>query len=349
MKLLKRRVENNEELRKLFKLYMEGNANLQQEETLLRYLHSVKSDDKQFSDLIQEAWSKEPSIREDSIEVDQDFEEILAKADTRRQQKSQRSQVLKYAASLVLVCSAALSWYSYQRMQIKPLETVEMFSRTTNQGEKLKIILSDSTVVYLGGSSTLKWPSRFVKGLHRNIHLQGEGFFEVKRDTLSPFVVHSGNLQTQVLGTSFNISAYPTDNLFSVAVRTGKVRVSEINKGTLKKLSLLSPGMKLEYYNKNHRYVVRTAKAEDINSWTTNRFIFKDDNLLSMLGKLERYYKVKFYLKSPCLANSRQFNATFNQKSIKDVMEQVRMMSGENLHYKITKDSLITIWGEGCK
>ncbi|TBO44402.1 FecR family protein [Pedobacter kyonggii] len=342
-------MENNEEIRKLFKLYLEGKADPQQEETLLHYLDSVKNDDGQFSDLIQEAWGEEPSTREDSSRVDQEFEEIMAKADIRRQQKSQRFRVLQYAASIVLVCSVALGWYSYKGNQVEPLEVIEMFSRTTLQGEKLKIILSDSTVVYLGGSSTLKWPSRFVKGRHRNIRLEGEGFFEVKRDTFSPFVVHSGSIQTQVLGTSFNISAYPSDNIFSVAVRTGKVSVSEINKGVLKRLSLLTPGMKLDYYNKDQRYIVSTENTEDINSWTTNRFIFKDDNLATMMGKLERYYKVRFNLKSPSLANSRQFNATFNQKSIREVMEQIRMMSGGNIHYKITKDSLITIWGEGCK
>ncbi|RLJ69565.1 FecR family protein [Pedobacter alluvionis] len=342
-------MKNNEEIRKLFKLYLEGKADQQQEETLLRYLDSAKSDDSQFSDLIQEAWSKEASVREDSSEVDLEFGEILAKATIRQQRKSQRFQVLKYAASIALVFSAVLGWYSYQRNQVKPAEAIKMLSLTTLQGEKVKILLSDSTVVFLGGSSTLKWPSRFVKGHHRNIRLEGEGFFEVKRDILSPFVVHSGNIQTQVLGTSFNITAYPSDNIFSVAVRTGKVRVSESDKGVLKKLSLLTPGMKLDYYNKDQRYVVGTAKARDINSWTTNRFIFKDDNLFTMLSKLERYYKVRFELKSPCLAGRRQFNATFNQKSIKEVMEQVRMMSGDNIHYKITKDTLITVWGEDCK
>ena len=181
------------------------------------------------------------------------------------------------------------------------------------------------------------------------VTLKGEGFFEVKRDTLSPFIVHSGKIQTRVLGTSFNISAYPTDHIFSVAVRSGKVRVSEIDKGVLIKLSLLTRGMKLDYNIQNQRYLVSTVKVEEINSWTANRFIFKDANLLTLLGKLERYYNVRFELKSPCLANSREFNATFNQKSIKDVMEQVRMMSGGNIHYKIRTNSLITVWGEGCK
>lgn len=339
----------NEEIRRLFKLYLEGKADHQQEEELLRFLGSGKSDDKQLSDLIEEAWAVEPSLREDSSDVDQEFEEILAKTETGQQKKSKLFPVLQYAASIVLICSAALGWYAYQRNQVKPAEDIEMLSRTTHPGEKVKLILSDSTVVYLSGSSTLEWPSRFVKGRNRNIRLNGEGFFEVKRDTLSPFIVHSGKIQTRVLGTSFNISAYPTDHIFSVAVRSGKVRVSEINKGVLIKLSLLTRGMKLDYNIQNQRYLVSTVKVEEINSWTANRFIFKDANLLTLLGKLERYYNVRFELKSPCLTNSRQFNATFNQKSIKDVMEQVRMMSGGNIHYKIRTNSLITVWGEGCK
>jgi transmembrane sensor len=342
-------VEYNEEIRKLFKLYLAGKASPEQEEALLRQLGSSKIEEEQFSDLIREAWTNEPSQREDSSDIDQEFAVIVAKAETRQQKQGQHFRVLKYAASIVLVCSAVLGWYSFQKNQLKPLDAILMMSKTTQPGEKIKIILADSTVVYLSGSSRLKWPSRFIKGYHRNVNLEGEGFFEVKRDTLSPFIVYTGNIETRVLGTSFNISAYPSDNIFSVAVRTGKVRVSETNKGVVKRLSLLTPGMKLNYYTEDQHYIVNTAKAEDINSWTVNRFIFKDDNLLSMLDKLERYYKVRFELKTPCLANSRQFNATFDQKSIKEVMEQIRMMSARKIHYNITKDSLITVWGEGCK
>ena len=342
-------MEYNEEIRRLFKLYLEGKTTQDQEDKLLRYLGGGKGGDEQLSDLIEEAWINEPSLREDSLEVDRELEEIWAKAENNRQKKNQRFQVWKYAASIVLVCSVALGWYTYQKNQIRHDEVIEMLSRITAPGEKLKILLSDSTVVYLGGSSKLTWPARFVKGSYRKINLEGEGFFEVKRDTLSPFIVYSGNLQTQVLGTSFNITAYPTDKVFSVAVRTGKVRVTEINKGVLKRLSLLTPGMKLDYDNHSQQYLVTTEKVGDINSWTVNRFIFKDASMMTMLDKLSRYYKVKFDVKSPCLVAGRQLNATFNQKSIKEVMEQVRMMTGEKIQYKITGDTLITLWGEGCK
>ncbi|MCO5937031.1 FecR domain-containing protein [Mucilaginibacter sp. RB4R14] len=339
----------NEEIKKLFKLYLEGKASRQQEEVLLRFLGSGKNDDKQFSELIEKAWAAEPSSRADSYEIDQEFKEIMIASESKQQKRILWIPVWKYAASIVFVCSVALGWYSYHKNQVKAIEVIEMLSRSTTQGEKIKIILSDSTIVYLGSSSKLTWPSHFVKAHYRNIHLEGEGFFQVKRDTLSPFIVHSGNMQTRVLGTSFNISAYTSDNIFSISVRTGKVRVSENTKGVLKSLSLLTPGMKLDYNNHNHHYLVNTTKVEDVNSWTTNRFIFKDANLLTMLGKLERYYKVRFDLKSPCLANSRRFNATFDKKNIKDIMEQLRMMSGEQIHYKIINDTLITIWGEGCK
>ena len=77
--------------------------------------------------------------------------------------------------------------------------------RLTQKGEKVKLILPDSSVVYLGAGSKLTWPSHFVKGKLRNIQLEGEAFFEVKHDTSSPFIVHSGQMQTRVLGTSFNV------------------------------------------------------------------------------------------------------------------------------------------------
>lgn len=339
----------NEEIRRLFKTYLEGNASCRQEEELLHYLESGNTDDKQLSDLIEEAWVAEPSLREDSSEIDQEFEAIFAKVAHKQQKKNQRFQIWKYAASVLLVTSVALGWYSYQQNQVKHVETIEMLSRTTRRGEKVKIILTDSTVVYLSGSSTLRWPARFVKGHNRNIHLEGEGFFEVKQDALSPFMVYSGNIQTSVLGTSFNVCAYPADQLFSVTVKTGKVRVSESHQGVLKGLSLLTAGMKLDYNNMDQKYVVNTVRAENVSSWTANRFIFIDTDLKTMLDKLEHYYNVRFDLKSECLPKGRQFNATFEQKNIKQIMEQVQMMSGGNIHYKIINGTLIKVWGEGCK
>nr|WP_255497586.1 FecR domain-containing protein [Pedobacter sp. AK013] len=298
---------------------------------------------------MESAWKKQTSETDYSITAVQGLAQIWDKVEERQPKSRSLFPILKYAAAIVVVISASLGWYAYKKTQ-QPVQTaIALLSKTTQKGEKVKLILPDSSIVYLGAGSKLTWPSHFVKGGLRNIQLDGEAFFEVKRDTTSPFIVHSGQMQTQVLGTSFNIYAYPKDGTFSVAVRTGKVKVSENSKGKLKELSLLTPGMKILYHLKERNCTVHTERVTEVNAWIKNSFTFKDVTLPNMLKSLERYYNVHIELKSNKL-NQCRFNATFSNKSITNVMEQLHVMSGKHLKYKIdTSTKTITVWGEGCQ
>lgn len=342
-------MKENEEIKKLFKLYLEGRTNPLQDDILFSYLSDTKNKDSEFHDLMSQAWQNEPSERDRSPEAAESLNQIRARLDHKKQPKVHHYQFLKYAASFVLVLSAIVGWYSYKKYHAAEVNTIELLSKSTGKGEKIKMILPDSSVVYLAGNSKLTWPSKFIKGNHRNISLEGEAFFEVKRDTTSPFIIKTGNMQTQVLGTSFNIYAYPKDQTFSVAVRTGKVKVSENKQGKVSTLSVLTLGMKLVYHRDNGKYELNTERVNEINAWTENRFVFRNESLMEMLDQLERYYNVHFELRSRKLSDCR-FNATFYNKSIKDVMEQLSIMTGNHMKYKISSDhKLITLWGEGCQ
>lgn len=342
-------MKENEEIKRLFKLYLEGRTNSLQNDILFSYLSETKNKDSEFHEMMSEAWKNEPSQKDDSPEATESLNQIWARLDHKKQQKVQYYHFLKYAASFALVLSAVFGWYNYKKFNTGTIKAIQLLSKTTGKGEKIKMILPDSSVVYLAGGSTLSWPSRFIKGKHRNISLEGEAFFEVKRDTTSPFIIKTGNMQTQVLGTSFNIYAYPKDQTFSVAVRTGKVKVSENKQGKLSILSMLTLGMKLVYHRDNGKYEVNTESVNEINAWTENRFVFRNESLKEMLDQLERYYNVHFELKTNKLAGCR-FNATFYNKSIKDVMEQLSIMSGNHIRYKISaSNKIITLWGEGCQ
>lgn len=343
------KVKQNEEIKRLFKLYLAGKTNSRQDEILFRYLADSKNKDAEFYDQIEEAWLNEPALVDRSQQADEGFEQIQRKLEQRKLRKNQRFQALKYAASVLLILSAALGWHSSQKHQSDKVQPVELSSKTTAKGEKVKMILPDSSVVYLAGGSKLTWPARFVKGRARTVRLEGEAFFEVKSDITSPFIISTGKMQTRVLGTSFNIYAYPKDRTISVAVRTGKVKVSQYLGNKESTLSLLTPGMKLVYHKDNGKYAVDFERKEEINSWIDNRFVFRNENLTKMLKHLERYYDVRFEVKSDKMENCR-FNATFSNKSIKDVMEQLRIMSGGHMQYKINEDNkLITLWGEACQ
>lgn len=342
-------MEQKENIRLLFKRYLEGKTDQQQEEILMRYLADPANEDSEFHAVMEAAWDKQKGNTDYSPEATQGLTQIWDKIEKPVAKTSTLYPILKYAAAILVIISAAFGWYKYKQMQIPAADTIALLSKTTQKGEKVKLILPDSSIVYLAAGSKLTWPAHFVKGQLRNIRLEGEAFFEVKRDTTSPFIVHSGQLQTQVLGTSFNIYAYPKDGTFSVAVRTGKVKVSAMKQGVLKELSRLTPGMVIRYNLQAQHYALSTAPAEELNAWIKNTFAFKNETLADIFKSLERYYNVRFDLKDHKLA-SCTFNATFSNKSINDVMQQLSIMSGKHIHYKInTNNKTITVWGEGCQ
>lgn len=343
-------MKDNNNILRLFKLYLEGKTNDLQEEILFRYLKDSREEDIEFDKLMEKAWLNQPSHDDYSEEAKEGLEQIWAKLEQKKEKKLQSRHMLQYAASVFLLLSAAFGYYTYQQKHPTVAMAPVLLSKITGKGEKVKMILPDSSVVYLGGGSKLTWPAHFIKGSQRKIRLEGEAFFEVKRDTTSPFIIYTGKMQTQVLGTSFNIYAYPADKKFSVAVRTGKVSVSAYTQGKVKLLSLLTKGMKLVYHHgTSGAYTISEERIKDVDSWIENRFVFRNESLANILEKLGRYYNVNFDLKSHQLAACR-FNATFTNKNIKEVMDQISVMSGTMIRYRISPDNkTIALWGEGCQ
>lgn len=341
------KVNINEETKKLFKLYLEGNTTPEQEEELFSYIRGQEEMDDSFEGLTTAAWNEDSSWRDDSLSAKVELQSVWSKiAEEEDLRKKANSSWLKYAASFILVCAAALGWYSVKTETKEGSQQIALMTKITKRGERVKLLLPDSSVVYLNAVSKLSFPQHFEKGKTREIHLEGEAFFEVKSDASRPFIVHSGNLQTRVLGTSFNIDAYPGSQQFSVSVRTGKVGVSASGEGKLTHLSFLTPGKNLVYKLRDSSYAVNETKAADLNSWTENRFIFKNELLSVILTRLERSYNVSFNVKNEKMLKSR-FNATFHNKNIKQIIEQLHIMSSGKIHYEFNAPKTkITLWGE---
>lgn len=322
-----------EEIKELFKLYLNQQTTAEQEAILFAYVAEHENTAELFQDEIAQTWYSEIGV-----------------PSSQRAEATKSAIIptwLKYAASLFLVCSIALFWYILNQKQDRAIIT--QIIKTTRRGEKLKLLLPDSSVVYLNAMSKLSFPARFEQGIKREIKLEGEAFFEVKHDSSRPFIVHSGQLQTRVLGTSFNICAYAGSKTFNVSVRTGKVGVSTGHKGKQQLLSLLTPGKHLIYDLNDKNYTISEQKPGDFNSWTENRFIFKNETLGNMLNSLKRSYLVDFKVQDPGILSCR-FNATFSNQNIKSIMDQLLTMSGGGIHYKFNQDTtVITLWGEVCQ
>ena len=195
--------------------------------------------------------------------------------------------------------------------------------------------LPDGTIVALNSNSKLVFPRNF-KGDTREVTIYGEAFFNVKPDASKPFIINAGNAQVKVLGTSFNVKAYPGNETVEVVVATGKVQVlgktgnEEINSNKI----LLVPGEKGIVANNGGL----TEKMENNNpnylSWKTHDFVFNEIPLRDVISCLENTYHVDIVISQPEL-NDLKLTAQFEDKPIDFVLNVVRLtfdleLSGEN-------------------
>ncbi|MEN0052869.1 MAG: FecR domain-containing protein [Mucilaginibacter sp.] len=175
-----------------------------------------------------------------------------------------RLPMFRIAASLLVFVGLSLMFYHLRTLSLAKKQPVYTTIHTSTNGLK-QINLPDSSVVWLNAASTIQIPVEF-KGHLREIKLiEGEAFFEVKRDAQHPFVVHTGKLNVQVLGTSFNIRSYQKLNNIQVSVATGKVGVVKSGKC----LAMLLPGQQLSYVTVTGLYHQQSVNANDAQSWKT--------------------------------------------------------------------------------
>lgn len=112
------------------------------------------------------------------------------------------------------------------------------------QKENKVIFLPDGSTVFLSPGSRLNYPSTFDGKKKREVFLQGQGFFDIKHNASRPFIVHSGQVATTVLGTAFNIKAQPHEKYITVTVKRGKVSVSD----RYKTLGVITPQEQISEY-----------------------------------------------------------------------------------------------------
>jgi transmembrane sensor len=201
---------------------------------------------------------------------------------------------LPYAAIWALIISG---FFAYRFISVKNesvSQQVAIREIVNPYGQRSKIILPDSSEVFLGAGSKLTIPEKFTGNL-REISLQGEAFFQVTKNPKKPFVIHTGTVQTMVLGTSFKIEAFKNKPL-TVSVVTGKVRVDDYTGNIHTSLAVLTPGQKVTY--DNGQPIAGKAVIDDTRTWKDGRQVFNQQALHDITDVLERWYNVKFEYKT---------------------------------------------------
>jgi len=185
-----------------------------------------------------------------------------------------------------------------------------------------KFMLPDGTLVSLNSDTKISYPKRFGRKT-REINIIGEAFFEVKPDKNKPFIIHAGKAQIKVVGTSFNVSAYPESKLVEVIVETGKVQV--LNKATETTQTdelILTPGDKGTLVYSSNSLLKTTNRDPNFIAWKTRNLNFKATSLIEVIENLENVYKVKIRLDDPKL-NGLLLTAQFNDYSLDFILKVI--------------------------
>ena len=177
------------------------------------------------------------------------------------------------------------------------VETIDFHTIRVPLGGEFNLQLSDNTRVHLNSGSSLRYPVRFAGDI-REVFLTGEGFFEVTKDEERPFVVKTEEVDVRVLGTSFNVNAYPDEKVVATTLVEGKVRV-----GYGSKNFDLDPGMQFVYDREDKTANVRTVDMELYTSWKDGYYYFKQESLERIMDVLAKWYNLNVFFQNPELKN----------------------------------------------
>ena len=198
------------------------------------------------------------------------------------------------AAAVVLLCLSV--WTAYLYMQPVSIQTV------TTLAETRTILLPDGTSVTLNHYSSLSYPKQF-KSDNREVELSGEAYFEVSKNKKHPFIVQTETIDVQVLGTHFNVDAYPDNPDVKTTLLTGSVAVSNKNNSVH---MVLKPN-EVAIYNKVEQKLTRKVleNAGDEVSWRHGEFIFDDLPLQEIARELSNSFGTTIHIADSTLRNYR--------------------------------------------
>ena len=193
-------------------------------------------------------------------------------------------------------------------------------------GSRVSFTLPDGTEGMLNSGSTLTYRMPFTAD--RAVSLTGEAWFDVSHDEKHPFTVDAGDLDLTVLGTTFNVSAYPEEGYVEVVLENGKVLVDSDH---YTEGMIMSPSEKLVY--ENGRVTRSTTDPSKYSSWTAGKLVFRSDSMSEVARRIERWYNVKVEIMDDDL-EKYSFRATFEDDQLEEVLKFLSMTSP--IRYEIT-------------
>ncbi|BEG99184.1 FecR family protein [Bacteroides sedimenti] len=230
-------------------------------------------------------------------------------------------------AGIVLITLAISYIYQQYKAYYAPLV---MNTISVPAGQRANITLPDGTNVWLNARSTIKYPTSF-NDRKRTIYLEGEAYFDVTKNKEKPFVVQTEKYDVEVLGTKFNVEAYPGQTEFETALMQGKVEVT----------SRLIPDQKIILAPDQKAFLkdgkLQVSEVEDVNRyrWKEGLICFKNKSILNIMKEFEKYYGIKIVINNKNILKYL-YTGKFRQS---DGVDYALRVLQNDIYFKYEKDN----------
>ncbi|MBT3382780.1 MAG: DUF4974 domain-containing protein [Prolixibacteraceae bacterium] len=193
-------------------------------------------------------------------------------------------------------------------------------------GSSSKVVLCDNTVVWLNAGSRLIYPSVFMNKT-REVVLFGEAYFDVAKDNNKPFLVQTSALEIKVLGTQFNISAYPEDNVIQTVLKKGSVSIRQIGETKFENEIILKPNQLASFDKSTKLSKVTNVNTDFYVSWIDGLLSFENLDMNRVIKRLERYYDINIQFEDPMLGSIKISGKLDLKQNKEEVFEYLAKVS----------------------
>jgi ferric-dicitrate binding protein FerR (iron transport regulator) len=262
------------------------------------------------------------------------FNENIQRSHNQRRKRLYIS-MMRYAA--IVTGAMLVSWLILILVRHKPPpEALTTFTVSHTDSSQL-VVLSDGTHVWLNSNSRITYPARFSTG-NRKVTIEGEAYFDVTHDAAHPFIVHTPTVDIKVLGTAFNVQAYPNATQAEAVLVRGKI-VMEDSLG--KQLAAVAPGQIARFEKTSKQVTLEPVNPDSYTGWRFGQITLPAANLATITRKLATLYPVHFTIES-AVTDTARYNFIFSKrKPVQEIMEMLRFIAP--IHYQIKGKEILII------
>jgi ferric-dicitrate binding protein FerR (iron transport regulator) len=192
----------------------------------------------------------------------------------------------------------------------------------TENGQRSKVVLPDSSIVWLNSGTTVSYPGDF-SGQNRKVVLEGQAFFQVTHKNNDPFLVQANGLVVTVLGTKFDINAYPQEDEIAVVLESGKIELTHQERKSFS--YMMKPGEKATLsLSDDSKMKVSSVNASVYSSWKDGKLIFRNSTMENVVERLRRWYNVDIEIADPEVYNS-VYTGTIKNESYEEIFRLIEI------------------------